>query len=290
MKTLIISFFIFFLNVSFITAQTGNVTGTINDGQFNDILPFANIIVQGTQKGTTSDFEGKYNLELEPGTYTIEFSFVGYQTQAISEIVVKANESTIVNVTLSSESLDEVIVTTTLRQNSEQSVLNIQKNSIQTMDGLSLESIKRTGASNVATAVKNVPGVSVQGGKFVYVRGLGDRYTKSILNGVDVPGLDPDRNTLQLDVFPSSILENVIVVKSATADQPADFTGGVVDIVTKDIPSRKEQSLSLGANYNPDFHFNEQYLQNETSDTDFLGFDDGLRDNPINPNQTRLRH
>ncbi|MFT5891808.1 MAG: TonB-dependent receptor [Dokdonia sp.] len=285
MRTLIISFFVIFLNISFVIAQTGNISGTINDGQFNDILPFANIILQGTQKGTTSDFEGKYNFELEPGTYTIEYSFVGYQTQAISEIVVKTNETTIVNITLASESLEEVIITTTLRKNTEQSVLNIQKNSAQLMDGLSLESIKRTGASNVAAAIKNVPGVSVQGGKYVYVRGLGDRYTKSILNGVDVPGLDPDRNTLQLDVFPSSVLENIIVIKSATADQPADFTGGVVDIVTKAIPSRKERSASIGASYNPDFHFNDQYLENKNSDTDFLGFDDGLRDNPINPNQ-----
>ncbi|WP_299763996.1 TonB-dependent receptor [uncultured Dokdonia sp.] len=286
MKTLITSFFLLFLSISFAVAQTGSVSGTVNDGQFNDILPFANIIVQGTQKGTTSDFEGKYTLELEPGTYIIEYSFVGYQTQAISEVVIKANETTIVNVTLSSESLDEVIVTTTIRKNTEQSVLNVQRKSAQLLDGLSLENIKKTGASNVAAAVKNVPGVSVQGGKFVYVRGLGDRYTKSILNGVDVPGLDPDRNTLQLDVFPSSILENVIVVKSATADQPADFTGGVVDIVTKDIPSRKERSASIGTSYNPDFHFNENYIKNENSDTGFLGFDDGLRDNPINPNQT----
>lgn len=267
-------------------AQTGNVTGTVNDGQFNDVLPFANIIIPGTQKGTTSDFEGKYNLQLDPGTYTLEYSFVGYTTQQITDIIVTEGGTTIVDVTLaSSSSLDEVIITTTSRKNTEQSVLNLQKKSVQLLDGLSLESIKKSGASNVASAVKNVPGVSVQGGKYVYVRGLGDRYTKSILNGIDVPGLDPDRNSLQLDIFPSSILENIIVLKSATADQGADFTGGIVDIVTKDIPSRKEYSVSAGLGYNPDFHFNDQYIKNESSGTDFLGFDDGLRDNPINPNQ-----
>lgn len=284
MKQLLLSFTLtFFTLVSF--SQTGSITGTVNDGQFNDVLPFANILVQGTQTGTTSDFEGKYNIDLEPGTYTLEYSFVGYGTKQITDIVVSSGNTTVVDVTLSGASLDEVVITTSVRQNTEQSVLNLQKKSVQLLDGLSLENIKKTGASNVASAVKNVPGVSVQGGKFVYVRGLGDRYTKSILNGVDVPGLDPDRNTLQLDVFPSSILENVIVVKSATADQPADFTGGVVDIVTKDIPSRKERSLSLGTAYNPDFHFNDQYVRNETSGTDFLGYDNGLRNNPINPAQ-----
>lgn len=284
MKTLIYSFFLLATAIS-LQAQTGTIAGTVNDGQLNDILPFANILVQGTTKGTTSDFDGKYTLDVEPGTYVIEFSFVGYTTQQISEVVVKEGSTTVLDVTLSGASLDEVVITTTARKNTEQSVLNLQRKSVQLLDGLSLESIKKSGASNVASAVRNVPGVSVQGGKYVYVRGLGDRYTKTILNGVDVPGLDPDRNTLQLDIFPSSLLENIIVVKSSTADQPADFTGGVVDIVTKDIPNGKQSSASIGLGYNPDFHFNSNYITNESSGTDFLGFDDGLRSNPFNENQ-----
>ena len=269
MKTLIYSFFLLVTAIS-LQAQTGTIAGTVNDGQLNDILPFANILVQGTTKGTTSDFDGKYTLDVEPGTYVIEFSFVGYTTQQISEVVVKEGKTTVLDVTLSGASLDEVVITTTARKNTEQSVLNLQRKSVQLLDGLSLESIKKSGASNVASAVRNVPGVSVQGGKYVYVRGLGDRYTKTILNGVDVPGLDPDRNTLQLDIFPSSLLENIIVVKSSTADQPADFTGGVVDIVTKDIPNGKQSSASIGLGYNPDFHFNSNYITNESSGTDFL--------------------
>ncbi len=284
MKTLLYSFILLVTAIS-LQAQTGTIAGTVNDGQLNDILPFANILVQGTTKGTTSDFDGKYTLDIEPGTYVIEFSFVGYTTQQISEVVVKEGKTTLLDVTLSGASLDEVIITSTSRQNTEQSVLNLQKKSVQLLDGLSLESIKKSGASNVAAAVKNIPGVSVQGGKYVYVRGLGDRYTKSILNGVDVPGLDPDRNTLQLDIFPSSLLENIIVVKSSTADQPADFTGGVVDIVTKGIPNGKQSSASIGLGYNPNFHFNNNYITNESSGTDFLGFDDGLRSNPYNENQ-----
>ncbi|WP_299147672.1 TonB-dependent receptor [uncultured Dokdonia sp.] len=284
MKTLIYSFFLLVTAIS-LQAQTGTIAGTVNDGQLNDILPFANILVQGTTKGTTSDFDGKYTLDVEPGTYVIEFSFVGYTAQQISEVVVKEGSTTVLDVTLSGASLDEVVITTTARKNTEQSVLNLQRKSVQLLDGLSLESIKKSGASNVASAVRNVPGVSVQGGKYVYVRGLGDRYTKTILNGVDVPGLDPDRNTLQLDIFPSSLLENIIVVKSSTADQPADFTGGVVDIVTKDIPNGKQSSASIGLGYNPDFHFNSNYITNESSGTDFLGFDDGLRSNPFNENQ-----
>ncbi len=276
-----------FLIFQFASAQTGTLSGKVIDGEYNDVLAFANIIVKDTQTGTTSDFEGSYSLNMVSGSYTLVFSFIGYQTQEVTGVIIKENETTNLDMTLNASSgeLDEIIITSTARQNTEASVLNIQKNSIALVDGLSLETIRKTGASDIASAIKNVPGVSTQEGKFVYIRGLGDRYTKSILNGVDVPGLDPDRNTLQLNIFPAQILENVIVVKSATADQAADFTGGVVDIVTKDIPSREEYSFSLGLGYNSDFHFNDNYLVSNKSDTDFLGFDDGLRDNPLSTSQ-----
>lgn len=114
-----------------------------------------------------------------------------------------------------------------------------------------------------------MPGVSVQSGKYVYVRGLGDRYTKSILNGMDIPGLDPDKNTVQMDIFPTNILENIIVIKSGSADLPADFTGGVVNIVTKDFPSKKTMSFSVSGGFNPDMHFNSNYVNYDGGGTDF---------------------
>ncbi|KAA2219596.1 TonB-dependent receptor [Maribacter flavus] len=273
-------------SIQSILAQEGIISGTVMDGEFNDVLPFANITIKGTTKGTTSDFDGKYALELEPGTYTVVFSFLGYETKEISEVVIAQGAEEIIDVTLNPlpNALDEVVVTTTVSKNTEASVLNLQKNSVALLDGLSIQSIKKSGAGDIASAIKAVPGVSVQGGKFVYVRGLGDRYTKSILNGVDVPGLDPDRNTLQLDIFPTNILDNIIVVKSATADQPADFTGGVVDIVTKDFPSRAEYSVSAGLGYNSSMHFKDNYLTYDGSVSDPLGYDGGKRDLPISQN------
>ncbi|MCR9229186.1 MAG: TonB-dependent receptor [Flavobacteriaceae bacterium] len=267
-------------------AQTGTISGKIMDGEFNDVLPFANVLVKGTTVGATSDFEGAYTLDMEPGTYTLTFSFLGYTTQEITGVVVQANQTVEINATLqpAASQLDEVVLTTTVRQNTEASVLNLQKKSVTLMDGLSLESINATGASNIASAIKQVPGVSVQEGKYVYVRGLGDRYTKSILNGMDIPGLDPDKNTVQMDIFPTNILENVIVLKSAAADLPADFTGGVVNIVTKDFPTQKQMSFSASIGYNPSMHFQDNYLGYQGGGTDFLGFDDGTRELPISPN------
>jgi hypothetical protein len=260
-------------------SQNG-VSGTVFDGETNDVLPFANVLVKGTTKGTTSDFDGKYEIELEPGTYVIQFSFLGYETKEITEVTIEPNKFLVLDVVLNAaaNALDEVVITTTVSKNTEQAVLQLQKNSVKLLDGLSLQSIKNTGANDIASAVKAVPGVSVQGGKYVYVRGLGDRYTKTTLNGMDVPGLDPDRNTLQLDLFPTAILDNIQVVKSFTTDSGADFTGGYVDIVTKDIPTKLEYNISAGLGYNSSMHFKDNYLTSQSSGTDFLGFDDGQRD------------
>ena len=274
--------FIFILFTSFIYSQSGKVTGLIMDGEYDEPMAFANVIVKGSTIGTTTDFDGKYSLDLEPGEYTLTFSFVGYQTIEVSEVLIKSDEVEQVDVTLSTNTLDEIIITTTVRKNTESAVLDIQKKSAVMLDGLSSQGIKKAGASNIASAVKSVPGVSVQGGKYVYVRGLGDRYTKSILNGVDIPGLDPDRNTIQMDIFPTNILENIIVIKSAAAEYPADFTGGVVDIVTRDFPTKKETSFSIGSAYNSEMHFKNDFLIGPSEGTDFLGFDNNSRSRPIN--------
>ena len=274
--------FIFILFTSFIYSQSGKVTGLIMDGEYDEPMAFANVIVKGSTIGTTTDFDGKYSLDLQPGEYTLTFSFVGYQTIEVSEVLIKSDEVEQVDVTLSTNTLDEIIITTTVRKNTESAVLDIQKKSAVMLDGLSSQGIKKAGASNIASAVKSVPGVSVQGGKYVYVRGLGDRYTKSILNGVDIPGLDPDRNTIQMDIFPTNILENIIVIKSAAAEYPADFTGGVVDIVTRDFPTKKETSFSIGSAYNSEMHFKNDFLIGPSEGTDFLGFDNNSRSRPIN--------
>lgn len=284
-KIALLLFFSFFINLTW--AQKGKISGTIYDTEVNDVLPFANVAVKGTNNGTTSDFEGDYTLSVDEGTYTIVFSFVGYETIEVTEVEVKANEVTALDVNMKSSAgaLDEIVITTTTARDTEASVLAMQKNSVNLSDGLSSQSFSKIGAGEVSSAVKTIPGVSVQDGKYVYVRGLGDRYTKSILNGMDVPGLDPDRNTLQMDIFPTSILDNVMVLKSSTADYPADFTGGMVNIITKDFPTKEEYNLSIGGTYNPQMHFNSDFLQYSGSKTDFLGFDDGSRDRPINRQQ-----
>ena len=109
-----------------------------------------------------------------------------------------------------------------------------------------------------------------------------------MLNGVDIPGLDPDRNSLQIDIFPTSLLNNMMIFKTASADKPADFTGGLVNIETKDFPEEKFFDVSLGITYNPSMHFKSDALTYKGSSTDWLGFDSGIRDIPGQVDNAKL--
>ena len=285
MKNIFTSLFIFITTLSF---SQSVITGTVIDGEFNDPLPFANVILKNSTdasfiEGVTTDFDGRFLFEVVDGTYLIELSYVGYETQQITEINIAGAKEFLIDVTLnpSSNSLDEVVVTTSQRENSEVAILAIQKKSINLIDGLSAQTIKKTGDSNLAAAIKRVPGVSIQDGKFVYVRGLGDRYSKTLLGGLEVPGLDPDKNTLQLDVFPTNILDNIIISKSASADLPADFSGGIVNIVLKDFSTLPEYGFSISGNYNPDMNFVDNAIRNNPGGTNLFGFNNGYFDRPI---------
>ena len=285
MKNIFTSFFIFITTLSF---SQSVITGTVIDGEFNDPLPFANVILKNAAnesfiEGITTDFDGKFLFEVVDGTYLIELSYVGYETQQITEINITGDKEFLIDVILnpSSNSLDEVVVATSQRKNSEVAILAIQKKSINLIDGLSAQTIKKTGDSNLAAAIKRVPGVSIQDGKFVYVRGLGDRYSKTLLGGLEVPGLDPDKNTLQLDVFPANILDNIIISKSASADLPADFSGGIVNIVLKDFSTLPEYSFSISGSYNPGMNFVNNAIRNNPEGTNMFGFNNGYFDRPI---------
>src|SRR5690606_26484952 len=198
----IILFMPFFL----FSQEGGRVTGKVLEESSNSPLAGVSVQVVGGTGATSTDFEGDYTLGLGPGTYTLRFSSVGYDVKEISEVTVESGRAIEIDIALSpsADELAEVVVSVSARRNTEISLLNMQRNAGVVMDGLSSQSIQRTGASTIATAVRAVPGVSVQDGKYVYVRGLGDRYSKSILNGMDIPGLDPDKNTVQMDIFPTN--------------------------------------------------------------------------------------
>ncbi len=274
---------VFLLLTSWLYSQTGIIRGTVIDNASGEYLPGVTIFLEGTTSGTLTDLDGKFNLKMAPGNYVLRVSYISYETLIIKDVSVKPGEVTLLDdlrLKETSIELAEITITAQGVRNTETALLTMKKKSANVIDGISAANFRKIGDSDAAASIKRVPGLSVEGGKYVYVRGLGDRYTKTILNGMEIPGLDPDRNTLQLDIFPTNIIDNIIVYKSFTADLPADFTGGIIDISIKDFPDEKQGSLSISAGYNPAYHFNSNYLTYKGSPTDFLGFDNGTRKIP----------
>jgi hypothetical protein len=285
-KKLIISI-IFVLFIIPLSAQEGFIRSTVFDAETGEFLPGVTILIEGTTIGTITDLDGKFSLGAAPGTHNLTISYISYQSQTIRDVVVKAGEATVldeIGMKEASFELSEVTVTAKEVRNTENALFTIKMKSANVVDGISATNLRKIGDSDAASSMKRVSGVSVEGGKYVYVRGLGDRYTKTILNGVDIPGLDPDRNTIQMDIFPTNIIDNIIVHKSFSADLPADFTGGVIDIEIKDFPEEKTGNISFAAGINPSMHFNSNYLTYNGGKTDFLGFDDGTRAIPATEN------
>lgn len=264
-------------------AQEGTIRGTVVEISTGEPLLGVSVAVVGTTTGTVTDFDGKFDLKLAPGTYDLKISYLSFKTVTISGLGVKENEVTVIDVIGMEEAIEElqeVVITAEVIERSESALIMLKRNSVNLLDGISSGNFRRIGDSDAAAAVKRVTGVSVEGGKYVYVRGLGDRYTKTMLNGVEVPGLDPDRNSIQMDMFPTSLLDNMMVTKSFAAELSADFTGGAVNIKTKDFPEEKVFEISLGLGYTPGMHFNNQNISAREGKTDFLGFDDGTREIP----------
>ena len=274
-------------------SQSGSLRGKILDESTGEELIGATIVVENTTNGAITDFDGNYSIDnLTAGTYNFRFSFISYQTLLVNAVEIKAGEVTVINIALKQEvsDIEEVVVVARAITQTETSVITLQRKSATVLDGISAQQMSRLGDGDAAGALKRVTGISVEGGKYVYVRGLSDRYSKTVLNNAEIPGLDPDKNTVQMDMFPSNMIENIIVHKTFSPDLPGSFTGGFVNIVTKDFPDKFTLQFSTTLGYNPQTNFNNSFLSYEGGKYDILGFDDGSRSIPnIAENQIPAR-
>jgi len=274
-----------------VMAQTGKIRGTVYEEATGESLVGVTVYLPGTTTGTTTDLDGKFTIDVAPGIYQVQISYISFQTVLIKDVRVKAEEVTLLDDLVLKEAsleLSEVVISAKMNRRTETALLTIKKKSTVILDGISSSKMKLTGDATAVEAAKRVTGVSVEDGKYVYIRGLGDRYSKTTLNNVDIPGLDPDRNSLQMDIFPTNLIDNIFVSKNFTADMSADFTGGMLNIETKDFPEEKMLSVSLGLTYNPAMHFNSNALSYDGSSTDMLGFDNGTRALPERAKQNNI--
>ena len=283
MKKLILSLAVALLSITAF-AQNGTIRGTVTTAdQYGDPVYEAFVKVIGQQSGTITDFDGMYNIEVLPGTYTLEFTHQTYEKVTYSNVTVKEGEVTVVNVKMgeSNNVLKQTVFDLRKKkaEGDDEIVSMIAKQDV-VMSAIGGGQLKRQNASNAAAGLKRVTGVTVEGGRYVSVRGLGDRYSKTVLNSCEVPSLDPDRNSVQMDLFPANIIANMQVFKTFMPELPGDFSGGLINLATKEFPDSMSFSFSTSLGGNSQAFLNPNFTTHTGSKTDFLGFDNGLREMP----------
>lgn len=263
--------------------KTGIIRGSVIDDESGETLIGATAQIEGTTNGTVTDLDGGFSISaVAPGNYTLQISFIGYQIQKVENVVVNPGEVTVLNIRLRSEAtnLEEVVVSADMIKDNEAAILTMQRKASQVMDGISSMQFSLNGDNDAGAAIKRVTGVSVEGGKFVYVRGLGDRYSKTTLNHSEIPGLDPNRNSVQMDLFPSNLLSNLVVYKTFSPDIPANFTGGYVNLTTREFPEQFTVQASASVGYNSNATFQQNVLTDNYGKLHALGFADKTRAMP----------
>ena len=264
-------------------AQNGTVTGTILDKEFNnEPLPFANIVIKGTKQGTSTDENGKYSISLKPGNYTIVIGYLGYETKEIP-FTLKANEKKVINHTLeaSGVQLADIEIIQVVSKEKESALLQEQQKAVEIKQSIGAEEISKKGIGDVAAAVAKTSGISKQeGSSDIFVRGLGDRYNSTTMNGLPLPSNNPSTKNMSLDVFSTDIVEYIGIDKTFNYKNYGDFAGANVDIVSKTYKGSGMIEVGSGMNANSNaISQNKFYLQDGPS---FHGFSNqAIPNNPL---------
>ena len=248
--------------------------------QRNQPVAGATVSAKG-QRSVPANADGEYVLQLAEGRYTITVSAVGYQTKEVTEVDVKANLDNTLDILLEEKKseLGEVVVTSSRRQESTNTLLTFQKNNTAMTSGLAADFIKRTPDKNTGEVLRRVSGASIQDNKFVVVRGLSDRYNAAMINGATLPSSEPDKKAFSFDVIPSQLIDNIIINKTATPELTGEFAGGLVQVATKDIPVKNLLNVGVSLGFNTQ-SIGKEFVSNRRGATDWLGFDDGQRSLP----------
>lgn len=252
LKFLLFTLFICTISVA---QNKGTISGVLTDKEMNNqSLPFANVLIKGTNISANTDIDGKYSISVNPGSYTLIFSFLGYQTIE-APVTVKANETVTINKTLTSGEgyalKDVVVQSSSVNRQKESALLLEQKNAVDIKQSIGAQELSRKGVSDVAGAVTKTTGITKQEGTGnIFVRGLGDRYNSTTMNGLPIPSNDPEKKNIALDIFSTDIVEYVSIDKVYSSKLYGDFAGGNVDIVSKDYKGNGFFKIEMGSNVN----------------------------------------
>jgi len=267
---------------NFTFAQTGKISGKVFDSKTSESLIGVKVVIEGTTTAATTDYEGKFTISnVLPGTYNLVVSYISYSKKIVSGIEVKKGEVASVSISMveATKTLGDVIIRAEIKKESANALLIQQKNATFISDGVSIETIRKTPDRNTSDVLKRVSGATIQDNKYAIVRGLPDRYNAAFINGSPLPSSEPDRKAFAFDIFPANLLDNILIVKTATPDLPGEFAGGLILIKTKDIPEQNFYNVAFGTSFNTITTFSK-FNTNVNGSTDFLGLDDGTRTLP----------
>jgi TonB-dependent receptor len=274
---------LFLLTLSFHAfAQTGKITGTVSDAKTGETLIGVAVYINGTTTGGSSDLDGHYTIaNLTPGTYEVAAKYISFKTKLIAGVSVKGGETVVLNLSLEENTTDlkEVIISASFNRESSNTLLLEQKNAVMVSDGISADIIRKTPDNSASDVMKRISGASIQDNKFAVIRGLNDRYNLAFINGAPLPSTESDRRAFSFDLFPSNMLDNLVIFKTASPDMPAEFAGGLIQINTKEIPDESFFSVTASGGYNAITTFKSRLFY-EGSKTDWLGYDNGTRSIP----------
>jgi outer membrane receptor protein involved in Fe transport len=269
-----------------VQAQKAKLIGKVTNVK-NDVLASVTLTLKSDKSQVTkTDIEGRYSFNIDINkAYTLDLSYVGYKAKSIDVTSAKAaNEEIILDVLLEEggKKLTDVVVSATRSTNkgaTDNALIAFQKNTNTVASVISAESIKRSPDRNTAEILKRTPGASIQDGKYIIVRGLADRYNQAMLNGILLTSTEADRKTFSFDLFPSQIIDNIIINKAFVPELPGEWAGGLIQVNTKDIPTKNFFNIQFGTSANSQVTFKD-FLKDVGGKTDYLGIDDGTRSLP----------
>lgn len=273
------AFLIFLFLPLSLFSQNGAITGTVYDAKLNEPLIGASIIIDGTTTGAIADIDGNFRIDnVKPGTYMIKASYVSYETASITDVRVDAGKATILDFKLSDASLQlhNVVVVAQRKLGTEMAVLNNVRKSLPVANGISAQQISKTQDSDAAEVLRRIPGITIVEDRFIVVRGLAQRYNNVWLNNATTPSGETDNRAFSFDVLPSSLIDNMMIYKSPSAELPADFSGGFVRILTKNIPEGNTFFINYQAGYDTNASFRDFQLT-KGGTGDYFGFGAGSR-------------
>lgn len=257
----------------FAQTSSARLTGKVIDAENG--TPLAGATVSTTDRSVRSDAEGNFFLPIDrTRTYSVTVTSVGYSPKVIGGVHVEGDQLPVLQVALqhTNKELEAVTVRASTRREAQASLYNVQKNSSSISDGISAEVIRKSPDRNTGDVLKRVSGASVQDNKFVVIRGLSERYNASLLNNSVLPSTEPDKKAFAFDIIPSSVIDNLVIYKSATPDLPGDFSGGAIKVNTKDYPAQNLSELSVSIGYNSMTTGKNFYRTRGNGDFDQLGF------------------